>query len=214
MSKASLTALALSGLAALWCGQAARGQPAAEKLGQVHFPISCGAAAQQQFDHALALVHSFFYPETVKAFTALATAEPSCAMAYWGIAISERPNPLIVPLPQELLKAGWEAIEKARAAAVKTPRERDWIEALALYFKDYASVDQRARTLAYESAMQRLSARYADDPEAAIFYALSLNEAADLNDKTYARTVQGGRHPAGPPDKVPRSSGDHALHHS
>jgi hypothetical protein len=133
------------------------------------------------------MVHSFFYPETVKAFTALANAEPSCAMAFWGIAISQRPNPLIVPLPADLLKAGWEAIDRARAAATKTSRERDWIEALAVYFKDYRTVDQRTRTLAYEAAMARLSARYPEDTEAAIFYALALNEAADLNDKTYSR---------------------------
>jgi hypothetical protein len=187
MTKSTLAILAVSGLAAFSCGRPALGQLAGDKLGEVHFPISCSAAAQQQFDHALALVHSFFYPETVKAFTALANTEPSCAMAYWGIAISQRPNPLIVPLPPELLKAGWEAIEKARAASVKTPRERDWIEALAAYFKDYAAVDQRTRTLAYEAAMERLSARYRDDAEAAIFYALALNEAADLNDKSYSR---------------------------
>jgi hypothetical protein len=188
MAKLSWAALAVSGLAAaISYGQPALGQPAGEKLGEVHFPISCSPGAQQQFNRALALVHSFFYPETVKAFTALADAEPSCAMAFWGIAISQRPNPLIVPLPAQLLKAGSEAIEKARAAATETPRERDWIEALAVYFKDYATVDQRTRTLAYEAAMARLSARYPDDTEAAIFYALALNEAADLNDKTYSR---------------------------
>jgi hypothetical protein len=190
MIKPTLAALAVSGLAALSYGQPAAGQAAAEKLGEVHFPISCSSAAQQQFDHALALVHSFFYPETVKAFTALANAEPSCAMAFWGIAISQRPNPLITPLSPEQLKAGWEAIEKARAGAAKTPRERDWIEALAIYFKDYATVDQRTRTLGYEAAMARLSARYPDDAEAAIFYALALNEAADLNDKTYSRQLK------------------------
>jgi hypothetical protein len=188
MTKPSFAVLAFSGLAAaISYGQPALGQPAGEKLGEVHFSISCSLAAQQRFDRALAMVHSFFYPETVKAFTALANAEPSCAMAFWGIAISQRPNPLLVPLPTELLKAGWEAIEKARAAATKAPRERDWIEALAFYFKDYATVDQRTRTLAYEAAMERLSARYPDEAEAAIFYALALNEAADLNDKTYSR---------------------------
>jgi hypothetical protein len=189
MTRQSFAALAVAGLttAASFVGSALGQQPAGEKLGEVHFPISCSPSAQQQFDRALAMVHSFFYPETVKAFTALADAEPSCAMAFWGIAISQRPNPLIVPFPPELLKAGWEAIEKARAAAVKTPLERDWIEALAAYFKDYATVDQRTRTLAYEAAMERLSARYPDDAEAAIFYALALNEAADLNDKTYSR---------------------------
>src|ERR1700704_648538 len=163
---------------------AARAQE--EKLGEVNFPISCSATAQVQFNRALAMLHSFFFPETVKAFAAIARQEPSCAIAYWGIAISQRPNPLVAPFPAEMMKNGWEAIEAGRAAGAKTRRERDWIEALAVFFKDYDKVDLRSRTLAYEDAMARLSALYPDDSEAAIFYALALNEAVDLNDKTYA----------------------------
>jgi hypothetical protein len=158
-----------------------------EKFGEVNFPISCSAETQTQFNRAVAMLHSFFFPETVKAFTALATQEPSCAMAFWGIAISQRPNPLVAPFPAELMKNGWQAIQAGRAAGAKTPRENDWIEALALYFKDYDKVDLRTRTLAYESAMAQLAERYPDDDEAAIFYALALNEAVDLNDKTYTK---------------------------
>ena len=75
-----------------------------ERLGEVDFPISCSAAAQQQFNRAVAMLHSFFFPETVKAFTAIAEKEPSCAMAYWGIAISQLPNPLVGPFPGDVLK--------------------------------------------------------------------------------------------------------------
>ena len=153
-------------------------------------PISCSPAAQQQFNRAVAMQHSFFFPETVKAFTAIAEKEPSCAMAYWGIAISQRPNPLVGPFPGDVLKRGWEAIEKARAASQKTEREIAWIEALAAYYQDYATVPQPTRTANYEAAMARLSARYPDDAEAAIFYALALNEAADPADKTYARQLK------------------------
>jgi hypothetical protein len=161
-----------------------------ERLGEVNFPISCSPAAQQQFDRAVAMQHSFFFPETVKAFTAIAEKEPSCAMAYWGIAISQRPNPLVGPFPGDVLKRGWEAIEKARAASQTTEREIAWIEALAAFYQDYATVPQRARTADYEAAMARLSARYPGDAEAAIFYALALNEAADPADKTYARQLK------------------------
>src|SRR5262245_50067782 len=63
-----------------------------DKFGTVHFEVSCSPAAQQAFDQAVALLHSFFYPETEKAFRVVADREPSCAMAYWGIAISQRPN--------------------------------------------------------------------------------------------------------------------------
>ena len=71
--------------------------------------------------------------------------------------------------------------------AVKTRREKDWIEALAAFFKEYDTIDLRTRTLAYEAAMTRLTERYPDDSEAAIFYALALNEAVDLSDKTFAK---------------------------
>jgi predicted Zn-dependent protease len=111
-------------------------------------------------------------------------------MAYWGIAISQRPNPLVGPFPGDILKRGWEAVEKARAAPQKTERERAWIDAVAAFYQDYATVPQQTRTADYEAAMARLSARYPDDAEAAIFYALALNEAADPADKTYAKQLK------------------------
>ena len=161
-----------------------------ERLGEVSLPISCSPGAQQQFNRAVAMQHSFFFPETVKAFTVIAEKEPFCAMAYWGIAISQRPNPLVGPFPGDVLKRGWEAIEKARAASQKTEREIAWIEALATYYEHYASVPQQKRTANYEAAMAQLWARYPDDAEAAIFYALALNEAADPVDKTYAKQLK------------------------
>jgi tetratricopeptide (TPR) repeat protein len=163
---------------------------AGENLGTVHFPISCSPEAQRQFDRAVAMLHSFYYPETVKAFTAIATAEPSCAMAYWGVAISQRPNPLVAPFPPDVLRQGSAAIEKARAAHAATRRERDWIDALAVFFKDYDAVDQKTRTAEYEAAMARLHNSYPRDTEAAVFYALALNEAVDLMDKSYSRQLK------------------------
>ncbi len=136
------------------------------------------------------MLHSFFFPETVKAFTAIAAAEPSCAMAYWGIAMSQRPNPLVPPFSKELLQAGWQAIEKARAANAPTQRERDWIEAVALFYEGYDTVDQKTRTARYERAMGNLHERYPDDTEIAVFYALALNEAVDLTDKAYYRQLK------------------------
>jgi len=98
---------------------AARAQE--EKYGDVNFPISCSASAQEQFNRATAMLHSFFYPETLKAFTAIVEMEPACAMAYWGIAISQRPNPLVGPFPGDVLKAGWQAVERAQPRA-QAPR--------------------------------------------------------------------------------------------
>jgi len=162
----------------------------AEHFGATHLTTSCSADLQPQFDRAVAMLHSFFFPETVKAFTAIATADPSCAMAYWGIAMSERPNPLVPPFSRELLQAGWDAIKKARAANAPTARERDWIEAVAQFYEDYDTVDQKTRTARYERAMSNLHERYPDDVEIAVFYALALNEAVDLTDKTYYRQLK------------------------
>ena len=147
-------------------------------LGRVHFETSCTPQAQEKFDRGLAMVHSFFYPDSVQAFTEAAAADPQCAIAYWGIAISQRSNPLIVPLTATALKNGFEAVEKGKAIGAKTERERDWLAAIEPYYKDYDKVDQTQRGLAYEKAMEALMQKYPDDLEAAIFYALALNETA------------------------------------
>jgi len=164
----------------------------AQGLGRVHFETSCTPQAQEKFDRGLAMVHSFFYPDSVQAFTEAAAADPQCAIAYWGIAISHRPNPLILPLTTTVLKNGLEAVEKGKAIGAKTERERDWLMAIEPYYKDYDKVDQTERGLAYEKAMEALMQKYPDDPEAAIFYALALNETALHSDKTFANQLKAG----------------------
>src|SRR5262245_50561401 len=105
----------------------------AQGLGRVHFGTSCTPQAQEKFDRGLAMVHSFFYPNSVQAFTEAAAADPQCAIAYWGIAISSRTNPLILPLTAAALKNGLEAVEKGQAIGAKTERERDWLDAIESY---------------------------------------------------------------------------------
>ena len=150
-----------------------------EHFGRVHFKTSCSPEAQRQFERALAMLHSFFFPETVKAFTAIPSTDPSCAIAYWGIAISQRPNPLVGPFDAAALKRGLDAIEQGEAIGAKTQRERDWLAALKQFYKDYDNVDQDTRTQNYASAMAQLAAKYPADIEAKIFYALALNETFD-----------------------------------
>jgi hypothetical protein len=185
----------LVSLIAFFGGSAATAQEKAappEQLGKVHFPVSCSATAQQQFDRAVALLHSFFFPETIKAFTAVTETDPTCAMGYWGLAMSQRSNPLILPLDVAALKRGWEAVEKAKAAGPKTPREQEYIGAMEAYFQEPDQGGYKQRVEAYERAMEQLHQRYPDDPEAAIFYALALNEAVDHADRTYARQLKAG----------------------
>src|SRR5262249_27227203 len=151
----------------------------AEKLGRVLFKTSCSPEAQKQFERALAMLHSFFFPETIKAFSAIPQTDPSCAIAYWGISISQRPNPLVGPFDAATLKPGLDAIEKRAALGPKKQRERDWLAALKEFYKNYDTVDQDARTKNYEKAMEALAKKYPDDVEAKIFWALALNETFD-----------------------------------
>src|SRR3989440_5500014 len=150
-----------------------------EKLGRVLFKTSCSPEAQKQFERALAMLHSFFFPETIKAFSAIPDTDPSCAIAYWGIAISQRPNPLVGPFDAATLKRGLDAVDKGKAIGAGTQRERDWLAALEVYFKDYETVDQETRAKSYEKAMEALAKKYPADVEAKIFHALALNETFD-----------------------------------
>jgi hypothetical protein len=141
---------------------------AQEKFGRVHSPVSRGPAIQPKFDRAVAMLHSFFFLETVKAFTAIAADDSTCAMAYWGIATSERRNPLIIPLPVANLKRGWEAVQKAKAAGPKTPREQVYVAAMETYYQDPENPDARRRVRRYEAAMEQAYLQDPGDPEAGI----------------------------------------------
>src|SRR5260221_4619362 len=167
----------------------AQSEPDGRQLGEVHFPISC-AAVQPKFDRAVALLHNFFFPETIKSFQAIIQEDLSCAMAYWGLAMSQRPNPLVPPFPPANLKAGWEAVQQGKSAKTQTPREGEYLAAMEAFYRDYDKIDQSARARLYEQQMQSLHERYPDDSEAAIFYALALNEAVDLADKTFSKQLK------------------------
>jgi tetratricopeptide (TPR) repeat protein len=154
------------------------------QLGQVEFPVSCTPAAQQQFNRAVAILHSFWYEEAIKAFGVVTETDPDCAMGDWGVAMSYW-TPLWSPPTEATLKAGSAAVRKAQAIGTKTDRERDYIEAIATFYRDYNKLDHRTRSVAYRQVMEQLSVRYPDDREAAIFYALALDATALPSDKTY-----------------------------
>jgi len=113
-----------------------------------------------------------------------------CGIAYWGLAMSLRPNPLVPPFPKNLLKEGWEAVQEGKAAKNQTPKEAAYLAAMELFYRDYDTVDQRVRAQAYSSAMNDLHQRYPEDSEAAIFYALSLLETVDFSDKKYGNQLK------------------------
>ena len=150
-----------------------------ETLGRVLFKTSCTPEAQRQFERALGMLHSFFFPETVKAFTAILETDPGCAVAYWGIAVSTRPNPLVGPFDVATLTRGLDAVQRGKAIGAKTLRERDWLAAIEEFYMDFDKIDQDTRSKNYEKAMEALVRKYPDDVEAKIFYALALNETFD-----------------------------------
>jgi hypothetical protein len=163
----------------------------AEKLGQVHFPITCTAEVHKPFERAVALLHSFWYQEALKAFTSVAEKDPRCAMGYWGLAMSVW-YPLWEPPSEPMLKKGWAAVEKAKELGGKTGRERAYIAAIEAFYKNSDTLDHRTRALAYEKAMEQVYLRYPEDREAAVFYALALNATAVATDKTYANQKKAG----------------------
>jgi hypothetical protein len=163
-----------------------------EKLGKVHFPVSCAPAAQQQFDRAVAMLHSFWVAPAAKAFAEVTQSDPECAMAYWGIAVNRRANPLAGAPDAAALKDGWEAVEKAKSIGPKTERERDYVAAIGNYYKDWEKLDHQTRVLAYEKSMEQVYVRYPEDSEAAVFYALALDEAVTVvpADKNFTRQLK------------------------
>jgi tetratricopeptide (TPR) repeat protein len=161
------------------------------KLGKVTFPVSCDPSVQPQFSSAVAMLHSFWYEKANEAFAAVAKKDPTCGMAYWGIAMTYWHPIWQAPGPADL-KAGTAAVEKGRLAGAKTQRERDYIAAIETFYKDSEKIDHGTRALAYERAMEQVQARYPDDHEAAIFHALALLATAPPTDKTYVNQKKAG----------------------
>jgi hypothetical protein len=145
---------------------------ATEDLGSVSFPVSCAPAILGQFTRGMALLYSFEYEQSQQAFEKVAAADPQCAMAYWGQGMSlyhqlwDRPS-------KPNLKRGAELLAKARERQA-TPRERDYIQALTVFYTDTDRFDHNQRAQAYAKAMEGVYQRYPQDREAAVLYALSL----------------------------------------
>ncbi|MGH7351816.1 MAG: tetratricopeptide repeat protein, partial [Candidatus Methylomirabilales bacterium] len=161
-----------------------------KKLGEVNFQVSCNAAAQGEFNQAMALFHSFWFNPAIKSFSQVLQHDPECGMANWGIAIMSTGNPFAWPPNPNALKAGAAAMAEAQRVGAKSERERDYIAALGAFFKDWETIDHRARAVAFEKAMEGVAARYPQDDEAQVLYALALNVTAVPTDKTFANQLK------------------------
>ncbi len=164
-----------------------------EVLGEVHFATSCSPAAHAEVGRAVALLHSFSFATARRAFEAALATDATCGIAGWGVAMTWRGNPLSTGvLTRQTLANGQSAIQSARAAGAATERELDYIAAIEAFYEPQLGAPMRIRHLAHEQGMEHIYLRYPDDREAAAFYALALNAAADPTDKTYVRQLQAG----------------------
>jgi tetratricopeptide (TPR) repeat protein len=159
--------------------------PVPEKLGTVNFPTSCSAHVQKDFERAVALLHSFAYSAAEKAFRDIANADPKCAMAHWGIAMTYF-HPLWEPhIAAQDVTHGQLEVERAKQIG-GSEREREFIEALHPIYANADSVPYRERANRYTLAMSKLAARNPEDVECQVFYALALLATAPPTDTTHA----------------------------
>ena len=161
-----------------------------ERLGRVHFPVTCSEAAQKEFNRAMALFHSFWFDPAKQAFAKVLELDAQCTMANWGIAFMSMGNPFAWPANPNAMKAAAAAADKAQQLGAKSDRERDYIEAMAAFFKDWESVEHRTRAVAWEKAMEQVARRHSDDVEARILHALLLSATALPTDKTFANQLK------------------------
>ena len=162
-----------------------------KQFGRVEFETSCTGKVKDDFNLAIEMLHSFEYEEAEKEFAKVIDEEPGCAMAYWGVAMCNN-HPLWAPPNEAELKKGAKAIAIAQSITQKSARESAYIDAMSLFYKDWDKTDHHTRTVRFEKAMEKLYAENPADKEAAIFYALSLDAAADPTDKTYSNQKKAG----------------------
>jgi tetratricopeptide (TPR) repeat protein len=164
-----------------------------ERLGRVHFATSCNEVAQTEFNRSVALLHSFQFSRAIAGFDSVLSEDATCGIAYWGIALSDWSNPFAPGAKDKSqLQAGRESAEHGKATGAKTERERVYIAAVGKLYIDYETTPQRIRLISYRDAMSEVAAKYPDDHEAQIFYALAVAASEDPANKTYAGRLQAG----------------------
>ena len=162
-------------------------------FGEVSFSLSCRYDLREKFNLGLTLIHSFEYAEAEKVFVSILDEDSECLMAYWATAMSILNHPLSFKQNPESLKRGEELLKVAKKLTPNNEREKDYIDAVSIYFKDWRTLDTQSRKLNYEKKMEELYKKYPDDVETAVFYSLAVLASAELNDKTYSKQKKSGK---------------------
>jgi len=161
------------------------------QFGDVSFSFYCKYATREKFDLGLSLLHSFEYEEAEKAFVQVIDIDPNCAMAYWGVAMSNFRS-LWIQTGTDYLEKGSKLLKIAESLN-KSEREQEYLDAIGEFYKDWKNVDEKTRISNFEKKMEFIYNKYNDDKEAAIFYALALRASADPTDKTYKNQLKSGK---------------------
>jgi tetratricopeptide (TPR) repeat protein len=162
----------------------------ASAVGTVNFDTSCSPAVKDSFNHAVAELHSFWFPEARAGFEGVLKTDPACAMAYWGIALTHWGNPFAGLRSPQAIAAGKAAIEKGQATGSPTAREKGYINAVAGLFSSADPATQRTRVVAYEGATELVAANNPTDVEARIFWALAIAQTALPTDKSFGQNLK------------------------
>jgi tetratricopeptide (TPR) repeat protein len=162
-------------------------------FGDVSFALSCRYDLRETFNLGLSLMHSFEYAEAEKAFVSVLDQDPECLMAYWGTAMSNLNHPLSFKQNSKSLERGEKLLKVAQTLTPNNEREKDYIDAVTVYFNDWQNLDTKTRKLNYESKMEELYNKYPGDVETAVFYSLAVLATADLNDKSYTKQKKSGK---------------------
>lgn len=161
-----------------------------ESFGEVDFSLSCSYETRETFNLAISLLHSFEYEEAEKAFVKVIDMDPDCAMAYWGVSMSIFQS-LWMQSDLSYLEKGEKLIKLANNLP-KSELEKEYLDAISVFYTDWDSIDKLTRQRMYETKMEALYNKHKDDTEAAVFYALAIRAAADPNDKNYTRQIKSG----------------------
>jgi tetratricopeptide (TPR) repeat protein len=165
--------------------------PPDKEFGEVGFETSCSEKVKSKFNLAVSLLHSFEYDEAEKVFANIIDDDPDCAMAYWGVAMANY-HPLWDPPTKAELEKGEKAITLAQSLTQKSKKESDYIEAIALFYKEWSKADHRTRSIRFEKAMEKIYAEFSNDKETSIFYALSLDASANPSDTSFVNQKKAG----------------------
>ena len=162
-------------------------------FGEVNFSLSCRYDLREKFNLGLTLIHSFEYAEAEKVFANILDEDRNCLMAYWATAMSILNHPLSFKQNPKSLKRGEELLNLAKDLPPNNEREKDYIDAVSIYFEDWKNLDTKTRKAKYEKKMEELYLKYPNDVETAVFYSLAILASADLNDKTYSKQKKSGQ---------------------